>query len=112
MRKGFCPKCEAIVMIGNVSKTTPLHCDECNEEFLVSEWLLKADDVNKRVKAESEEQLKTMLSKKSEKELLYEITKITARQTSILNRIYFLIAFIVLWRLLFGFGFTIVFVNK
>ena len=58
MRKGFCPKCEAIVMIGDVSKTTPLHCDECNEEFLVSEWLLKADDVNKRVKAESEEQLK------------------------------------------------------
>ena len=113
MRKGCCPKCEDIVMIGNVSglignvsETTLLHCDQCNEDFLLSEWLQKADDVNERVK---EEQLKTMLLKKSEKELLYEIAKVTARQTSILNRIQFFIAFLASWSLLLGIA-VIVFV--
>ena len=92
--------------IGNVSETTLLHCDQCNEEFLVSEWLQKADDVNERVK---EEQLKTVLLKKSEKELLYEIAKVTARQTSILNRIQFFTAFLASWSLLLGIA-VIVFV--
>ena len=50
MREGFCPKCENIMMIGDVSENSSLHCGQCNEEFLISEWLRKYDkDLIRRV---------------------------------------------------------------